>query len=109
MGPAPAAFGRLSAAAAVAAPGACSDCDRALLLRPQDAPEHESQSRHKRTTYAADAKWSAQALNPEERRAVKVEPKLEAVVGELASEEEAHGAAHEKSIYDDWDEDEIAL
>lgn len=74
---------------------------------PQDAPEHESQSRHKRMTYEADASWSLQSAQEEVPQAV-VDPAD--VADELAyEEEEADAAALEKSIYDDWDDDVIAL
>lgn len=61
------------------------------------------QSRHKRTTYAADASWSPPEAGTE---GAPLDPADAA--DELASEEEADAAVC-KSIYDDWDDDVIAL
>ena len=70
----------------------------------QDASEHSLQCRHKRTTYAADASWSHPEVKVE---CVSLDPADAA--DELASDEELDAAALEKTIYDDWDDDSIAL
>jgi len=74
----------------------------------QGPTEQDAHARVKRATFEADASWKLQDAEDLDSQGVSIEGG-EQILDELVSEEDTDAAAPGKSIYDDWDDDAIAL